>query len=77
MAKSYEIINDIDSFMENNRDNLIKLCSELVSAKSFNHPGDTLETTSVLDNFFSASGISCEILAKKKNKPITTKTNKQ
>ena len=49
--------------------NLIKLCAELVSAKSFNPPGDTLETTSVLEKFFSASGISSEIIAKKKNKP--------
>jgi len=69
MAKSDEIINDIDVFMENNRENLIKLCSELVAAKSFNPPGDTLETTSVLENFFSTSGISCEILSKKTNKP--------
>ena len=69
MANSDKIINDIDSFMEINRENLIKLCSELVSAKSFNPPGDTLETTSVLENFFSASGISCEIIGKKKNKP--------
>ena len=69
MPKSDEIKNDIDVFMENNRENLIKLCSELVSAKSFNPPGDTLETTSVLEKFFSASGISSEIIAKKKNKP--------
>ena len=59
MPKSDEIINDIDVFMENNRENLIKLCSELVEAKSFNPPGVTLETTSVLEKFFSASGISC------------------
>ena len=69
MPKSDEIINEIDVFMENNRENLIKLCSELVEAKSFNPPGVTLETTSVLEKFFSASGISCEIHAKKKNKP--------
>jgi len=69
MSKSGEIINDIDVFMEKNRENLIKLCSELVAAKSFNPPGSTLETTSVLENFFSASGIFCETLAKHKNKP--------
>ena len=54
MSKSGEIINDIDVFMGKNRENLIKLCSELVAAKSFNPPGSTLETTSVLENFFSA-----------------------
>ena len=48
MPKSDEILNDIDVFMENNRENLIKLCSELVEAKSFNPPGVTLETTPVL-----------------------------
>ena len=69
MPKSDGTINDIDVFMENNRENLIKLCSELVAAKSFNPPGDTSETTSVLEKFFSASGISCEILSKKTNKP--------
>ena len=69
MPKSDEIKNDIDVFMENNRENLINLCSELVEAKSFNPPGDTSKTTSVIEKFFSASGISCEIIAKKKNKP--------
>ena len=67
MPNSDEIKNDIDVFMENNRENLINLCSELVEAKSFNPPGDTSKTTSVIENFFSASGISCEIIAKNKN----------
>ena len=58
MPKSDEIKNDIDVFMENNRENLINLCSELVEAKSFNPPGDTSKTASVIENFFLASGIS-------------------
>ena len=59
----------IDDFVEHNRSALIELCAALISARSVNPPGRTIEAAAVIQEFLANRGVVCERLTHVTGKP--------
>ena len=59
----------VEEFVEDRRGELITLCADLVSARSENPPGRTVEAAAVVQAYLGTHGIACETLAHVEEKP--------
>jgi succinyl-diaminopimelate desuccinylase len=59
----------VDSFMGEHREEMLTLCRDLVSARSPNPPGRTVEAAAVIQAFLGRHGVDCEIMARVEDKP--------
>ena len=65
MEISFMIIQEIVENIESQREDIAKLCSELVKIPTQNPPGDTEECVMFIQKYFKKLGISTEIFKQK------------
>jgi succinyl-diaminopimelate desuccinylase len=60
---------EVGAFVERHRGDLLRLCRDLVAARSVNPPGRTVEAAAVVERFLAGFGIAPERVARDPEKP--------